>query len=152
MEKRVSCRAVIIDQGKVVAMYREKNNRVYYTFPGGGIDEGETEIECVKRECLEEFGIVVEPLNKLYVLEDAKTIQNYYYCNWVSGALGMGEGEEFSPDRNRGIYIPSLIPIENLPNLPLVPDEIKAEVLADYSNNNLENRTEVKKFWSDFNG
>ena len=152
MDKRVSCRAVIVDEGKVVAMYREKKDRVYYTFPGGGINEGETELECVKRECLEEFGIVVEPMNKLYVLEDAKTIQNFYYCKWISGALGTGEGEEFEPDRNRGIYIPSLIPMENLSSLPLVPDEIKAEVLADYANNNLETRTEVKNIWSDFNG
>lgn len=152
MDKRVSCRAVVVDNGKLVAMYREKNDRVYYTFPGGGINDGETEHECVKRECLEEFGIVVEPVKKLYVYEDAKTIQNYYLCNWISGELGTGEGEEFEPDRNRGIYVPSLIEMEKISSLPLVPEEVVAEVLNDYNNGGLENRKEIKKIMSNYNG
>ena len=41
MKKRESCRAIIFSEDKMVVMYREKNDRVYYTFPGGGINEGE---------------------------------------------------------------------------------------------------------------
>ncbi|MBQ8425395.1 MAG: NUDIX domain-containing protein [Clostridia bacterium] len=151
MEKRVSCRAIIIDRDKLVAMYREKNNKVYYTFPGGGINEGESETECVKRECLEEFGIIVVPVRKLFILEDAKTIQHYYLCNWTDGALGMGDGEEFSIGYDNGIYMPSLIPMSNVAKLPLVPSEIKDEVLAHY-HNLFDDIDEVKKIESSYNG
>ena len=153
MEKRKSCRAIIIDKNKLVAMYREKNNKVYYTFPGGGIEENETELECVKRECREEFGIEVEPVRKLYILEDEKSIQNFYLCNWIYGALGEGDGEEFS-DQSRGVYIPSLLPFENINSLPLVPPEIKEAVLKDYDveNQNFDKVQNVEVFKSSFNG
>ena len=62
MEKRESCRAIIITNNKLVTMYREKDNRVYYTFPGGGVNEGEELIACVVREVEEEFGMVVKPI------------------------------------------------------------------------------------------
>ena len=150
MEKRVSCRAIIIDSEKLVAMYREKNDKIYYTFPGGGINENESEHDCVKRECLEEFGITVEPIKKLYILEDTKTIQHYYLCDWIEGALGMGEGEEFSEGYNNGIYMPVLIPVSNLKNLPLVPPEIKDEVLKVLENGSFDEINEVKYIESSF--
>ena len=94
----------------------------------------ETEHECVKRECIEEFGISVEPLKKLYVLEDTKTIQHIYYCNWVSGTLGTGTGEEFSADNGKGVYKPMQIAFEELTETNLVPPEIKERILKDYNN------------------
>ena len=45
MQKRVSCRAIIFNNERMVSMYREKSDRVYYTFPGGGMEENETEEE-----------------------------------------------------------------------------------------------------------
>lgn len=150
MEKRKSARAVVVFNGKLVAMYREKNNRAYYTFPGGGIEENESEEDCVKRECLEEFGINVMPIKKLYEYEDTKTKQSFILCNWVSGELGSGVGEEFSPDRNRGIYIPMLVDIKSLSKIPLVPNEVATCVFNDYMGAGLENLTEIKHIESDF--
>lgn len=151
MEKRVSCRAIIIKDDKLVTMYREKNGRNYYTFPGGGIEENETEQNCVKRECFEEFGIIAEPIKKLYVLEDEKTIQNFYLCDWTAGELGTGNGEEFSR-QNSGTYLPTLLDISKVNSLPLVPDEIKNQFLSDYNDKSLYETTEVKSIKSTFNG
>ena len=109
-------------------MYRNKNGNEYYTLPGGGIENNESEIECVKRECLEEFGIVVEPIKKLYILEDMKTIQNYYYCEWISGEIGTGTGEEFQEDNGKGVYIPSKLNFNELSSFPVVPQEIKERI------------------------
>lgn len=143
MNKRISCRAIIIDREKLVAMYREKNNRVYYTFPGGGIEENESEEACVIRECKEEFGIDVEVVKKVYIYEGEKTIEHFYICDWIDGAIGMGEGEEFMFGNPNGIYMPVLIPMEQVESKPLMPPEIKDIMLEDYSKNGISLRDEV---------
>jgi ADP-ribose pyrophosphatase YjhB (NUDIX family) len=131
MEKRESCRAIIFDKDKMVVMYREKNDRVYYTFPGGGRNEGETLEDCVKREVLEEFGLNVEPVKEVYTYENPKTYQHFYLCNWVSGELGTGEGEEFQGDVSRGVYIPMLVDTNRLSQIPLMPPEVTAKLVED---------------------
>ncbi len=131
MEKRESCRAIIFNEGKLVAMYREKNDRVYYTFPGGGKNEGESLEACVIREVEEEFGMNVKPIREVYHYEDEKTIQHFFLCDWLSGEFGSGVGEEFQLDRNKGVYIPMLIECKNLVNLPLMPPEIKDNLVKD---------------------
>ena len=131
MAKRSSCRAIIIEDNALVTMYREKEDRVYYTFPGGGINEGETQEECVIRECEEEFGIAVEPVRHVYTYENDKTIQHFFICKWESGELGSGVGEEFAPDRNRGIYVPTMMPLKEIGNLPLMPPEVAQALVED---------------------
>lgn len=51
--------AVIRDQDKVMIAQRAKKDALYgkWEFPGGKMEEGETEHECLKRELNEEFGV-----------------------------------------------------------------------------------------------
>lgn len=51
--------AIIMDQDKVMIAQRAKKDSLYgkWEFPGGKMEEGETEHECLKRELHEEFGI-----------------------------------------------------------------------------------------------
>ena len=111
MDKRISCRAIIINNGKMVSMYREKGDRVYYTFPGGGKNEDESLEGCVVREVIEEFG--------------------------------SGVGEEFQPDRNKGIYIPMMLDLNKLSELPLMPLNVRNTLIEDLKNfgNNLADTT-----------
>ena len=146
MEKRTSCRAIVIEDNALVTMYREKEDRVYYTFPGGGINEGESREECVKRECMEEFGITVEPIRQVYTYENDKTIQHFFICKWVDGELGSGEGEEFAPDRNRGIYVPTLMPLKEIGNLPLMPPEVAKALAEDLEKYGTELASGVRVF------
>ena len=146
MEKRTSCRAIVIEDNALVTMYREKEDRVYYTFPGGGINEGESREECVKRECMEEFGITVEPIRQVYTYENDKTIQHFFICNWIDGELGSGEGEEFAPDRNRGIYVPTLMPLKEIGNLPLMPPEVAKALAEDLEKYGAELASGVRVF------
>ncbi len=43
MDKRKSGRAIVIFDEQIVSMYREREGRVFYTFPGGGMEAGESE-------------------------------------------------------------------------------------------------------------
>ena len=143
-EKRIRARAIIMYEGKLVSMYRERHGRIFYTFPGGGMEESETEEECVKREVLEEFGIIVKPIKKVYTYENQNSIEHFYVAEWISGEFGSGEGEEFQENRNNGVYIPKFIEISDIPNLPLMPPEVASAFYEDYTKNGKELRNDVK--------
>ena len=135
MSKRIRCRAIVIVNDKIVTMYRENNGRIYYTFPGGGLEGTETEIECVKREVFEEFGMKVEPIKKVYSYENEISVEHFYVAKHISGEFGSGTGEEFQADRNRGVYIPTLLNIKDIPATPLMPPEIAEAFYLDYAKN-----------------
>ena len=48
---------------------KRKDFQDYYTFPGGGLEEGETLEEGTIREIKEEFGINVKIVKKLYEMK-----------------------------------------------------------------------------------
>lgn len=58
---RISAKALILDDQKRFLLEREDNG--LWDFPGGGIDHGDTPIETIKREILEEMGIEVLDVN-----------------------------------------------------------------------------------------
>jgi 8-oxo-dGTP pyrophosphatase MutT (NUDIX family) len=113
----------------------------YYVFPGGGLEENETFEECAKREILEELGIEVKVIKRLYEKNtDNQLIQYVYLCEYVSGTFGTGTGPEFSGDpkyANRGDYIPTIVKKEDIENIRLVPEEFKNKLVEDIKNNNL---------------
>ena len=143
-KKRERARAIIVRDGKFVSMYREKQGRIYYTFPGGGIEENESEEACVKREVFEEFGIIVEPIKKVYIYENKISKEHFYLAKWLSGEFGSGKGEEFQENQNNGIYIPKLIEISDIPKLPLMPPEVASTFYDDYIRNGKDLRNDVK--------
>ena len=109
----------------------------YYVFPGGGLEENETLEEGVKREVLEEFGIEVEVKEKLYFRQIGDELDEYLFlCKYVSGTLGTGTGPEFSGDpkyADRGLYIPTIVPKEEIKNIRLLPEEFKEKMLKDFN-------------------
>ena len=120
---------------KRVKMENDKEN-IYYVFPGGGLEDGETLEEGVKREVLEELGIDVEVLDMRYLENYNHTDTYFFNCKWISGNLGTGKGPEFTSKEyeNRGLYIPMAIPISELPKLNVVPSEVRNLVVDDYKN------------------
>jgi len=61
---RLSARGVVYDEDKNIALLPVSAHS-YYELPGGGIDEGESEIVAFRRECLEEIGWDVEVIKEL---------------------------------------------------------------------------------------
>lgn len=143
--KRIRCRAIIYMDGGIVTMYREKEGRIYYTFPGGGMEKGETEEECVVREVIEEFGMTIRPIKKVYVYENDISVEHFYICEHISGEFGSGTGEEYQPDRNKGVYRPTIMRMTDVSSLPLMPPEV-AEVFVDDYNKHGKNLTDEIKY------
>ena len=89
MEKRVSARGIIIDGDKVYAMFRRRikedgSIKEYYVIPGGGIKQGETLEENVKRELKEEFSVDVDIIGYLGVDEGNDSIAHFFSCKICS--------------------------------------------------------------------
>jgi 8-oxo-dGTP pyrophosphatase MutT (NUDIX family) len=55
---RLAARGIILKDDKILMIYSRFYND--YTFPGGGVENGEDEILALKRECVEEAGVEVE--------------------------------------------------------------------------------------------
>ena len=142
---RERARAIIFFEDKIIAMYREKNGRIYYTFPGGGMEPNETEQQCIVREVFEEFGLTVEPIKKVYDYQNEISKEHFYICEWKSGEFGSGAGEEYQPGRNNGVYRQVMIEISKIPTLPLMPPEIAKVFYEDFKKNGKALRNDVKK-------
>ena len=69
MRERKRAAAVIVRDGRVLMVHErsDRSGREWWTLPGGGIEPGETPEEAVRREVLEEVGLVVE--ETLYLLD-----------------------------------------------------------------------------------
>lgn len=141
---RKSGRAIIFKDNKILLMHRIKKDSEYYTFPGGGLEDGETFEKCTQREVLEEFGINVICTNLIYKYQSNHTYQEFFLTKYISGIFGSGTGEEFSGNSQYGKYIPEEIDIKNISNINLKPDIIKNELIKNINSNN----TNLKKYES----
>lgn len=129
---RVSSRCVLIENDKVLLIYREKNDRIYYVFPGGGVEDGETNEECLIRECREELGIEINIIKQLYEVKGKDFLQHFFLIERVSGEIGSGDANEYDINRVGGLQRPVFIDINELVNLEVVSRPIVEQLLSDY--------------------
>ena len=62
--------AMILKNGKVLVLHEEYVGEQLMKFPGGGLELGESVLECVQRELEEELNIKVKNIQHLYTQED----------------------------------------------------------------------------------
>jgi 8-oxo-dGTP diphosphatase len=118
----------LIEDKKVGLIKRVREGSVYYVFPGGGIEEGETPERAAKREALEELGVKVN-VNECVAKVDFNGTQHFFLAEIIEGTFGTGQGEEYTDEkRNRGTYLPMWIDIEKLSSIDVRPKEIALKV------------------------
>jgi len=119
---------VIIENQKVVLIQRIRDGSIYYVFPGGGIENGETPEAGAKREALEELGVEVKVKECISEVEFNGT-QYFFLSEIISGTLGTGQGEEYTDkNRDRGTYLPMWVDIESLSSIDVRPNEVALKV------------------------
>jgi len=75
-----AARAIIIENGKILVMYRNKYGSQYYTLVGGRINDGETPEQGLVREVREETGLQVTAVRLVYIEEHkAPSSEQYIY-------------------------------------------------------------------------
>lgn len=125
-----------------VGVVKSKDYQEYYTFPGGGLEDGETLEEGTIREIKEELGIEVKVIKKLYEMKSDKFNQKeiFYLCEYINGEFGTGDGPEFNNDPkyiSSGKYLPEIIKRDKVKDLFLLPFEIKDKFVKDIEEGNI---------------
>ncbi len=94
--------ALIFDRGRILMAQRGKEPlKGWWSLPGGAVEAGELLDTAVRREVLEETGLVVEPLrvHEIFerILRDASGAPEYHYvlidyiCRIAGGTLAAGD-------------------------------------------------------------
>ena len=128
MKKRVSSRAIIIEDNKLLTMFRRKvkkdgSVKEYYVIPGGGLEENETLEENVIRELKEEFNVDIEIVKFLSTEEYEDTIANYFLCKLVNGTPKLG-GEELERMTSENYYEIRYIDLKDIDNYDINAKDI----------------------------
>lgn len=80
-------RAIVVRDGQILVMHRNKFGQQYYTLLGGGIDPAETPEQALRREMMEESGQHVANARLVFVEEagDPYGTQYIYLCEVTGG-------------------------------------------------------------------
>ena len=131
MDKRVSGRAILIENDEVYLMFRRRNrDGKIVAIPGGGKEENETIEECVAREVKEEFNLDVEVKEFLGTVEDDKNIGYIYNTKLIGGDFKLS-GEELERNTPDNYYEVRKVNIKDIDNIELL-EENKAMIRKAY--------------------
>lgn len=134
MKKRTRAVAIILHEGKVLLMHRNRKGFDYYVFPGGGVEAGETVEEAVVREVEEETCLKIRLDRCLYYHDyNDESDQYYYLCEYLSGIPKLGEANEKESMRKNGqnIYEPIWVDVCRLKKMLVYPLEIRDWLILD---------------------
>jgi ADP-ribose pyrophosphatase YjhB (NUDIX family) len=106
-EQRVAARAVVFDKNKKVALLHVAKNN-YHKLPGGGVEEGESLEQGLRREILEEVGCQIKNIQELGVVEEYRNQFNlkqvsYCYVADVEGEIGEQKLEQSEIDEGHDL-------------------------------------------------
>jgi 8-oxo-dGTP diphosphatase len=143
MSIRNSAKAIIISSNKVLLTKNQDDDGIFYLFPGGGQEHGETIHKALIRECVEEIGEQVEIGELLHIREyigknhersafdfDVHQVEYYFVCKIVSGE--SNDEAPTNPDSHQvGV---AWLHIESLQEYRIYPKELVKYILSYFNN------------------
>jgi 8-oxo-dGTP diphosphatase len=96
-----ACGLLVQDESLLMVNHRSLADSGFWAPPGGGVDFGESAVECLQREFLEETGLEIQASNFLFAYEFIKpplhAIELFFRVNLINGILMKGEDPEMKP-------------------------------------------------------
>ena len=136
--KRTRAVGIVINNQHVLLIQRLVEEKEYYVFPGGGVEEGEEIEDAVLRELYEETTVKASIQKLIYHFNylDQDSEHFFYLCNYIDGTPELGEGNEKKEmEAGTAYYKPLWFPIENLSQTTIYPMEARNWLIADIKNN-----------------
>lgn len=126
-------RAVVIKDGALLVMHRNKFGHEYFTLIGGAINQHETPEHAVHREVHEETGLEVSITRQLFVEEAGVPYgtQLIYLCEYVSGEVALRQDSEEAQINKLGqnLYSPMWLPLAQLPVVEFLSADLQKSLL-----------------------
>ncbi len=124
---RVSAKALVIRDGRMLAVRMRDPDGVFYIMPGGGQQAGELLPAAAEREVAEETGIRVRAGEAVFVIEGAEGERDHrvdivFRCDY----LGTCDAE-YRPDSNQTGY--EWLDIGTLNTAPLYPSRLRRQIM-----------------------
>jgi len=130
MERKIrnSVKALIMKEGKMLAIKLDDDGDVFYTMPGGGQNAGETLTAALKREVAEEIGVDVVPQSLEFVIEGVygeafHRVDLIFLCEYV----GLVDNSILQREDSQVRY--EWLDIEHLNNHPLYPSKLRKQII-----------------------
>lgn len=123
---------IVFDGSNILLLYRQKQGKHYYVIPGGGVELGETLEQAAVREALEETGLEIHLERKLWTHLWGEQLEHYFLVTQFRGELNLG-GPERLRQADDNIYRLVWLPLVQLPETPLIPDTVKAMIMATFN-------------------
>jgi len=127
---RIRAGCILIEQNKLALIERLRGDRHYFTFPGGGVDEGESHEQAAVREMEEELGLHVKVIRKIADVRFDGNLQIYFLAEKIIGEFGTGTGEEYGEyDPVHGTFHPRWMELDEVLNNNVLPRELRELVV-----------------------
>lgn len=128
---RTSAKAVIIQDGKLLAVKLNDGEEEWYILPGGGQESEEQLPQTVEREVREETGIEVRCKDLLFVIEGVHgesfhRVDLIFLCDY----LGKAENVFLHKDTNQAGF--DWLDLSVLNRLPLFPSKLRRPIMNFY--------------------
>lgn len=128
---RNSAKALIIRDGRMLAIRIRDGGDEWYILPGGGQQAGETLPEAARREVAEELGLIVEPKELALVVEGSRgeafhRVDLVFVCEYI----GEIPNAALHPDTNQAGV--EWLDIGNLIGEPLYPSRLRRAIMRLY--------------------
>lgn len=118
----------LVNQDKILLIYRKKDNKEFYVVPGGTMEENETPEITAVRELKEEASIDVKLDKLLWTYGDEISYCHYFLSSSFTGKVKFG-GEELLRNCVTNQYELHWITFSDLENIVLYPIEIHKRII-----------------------